>query len=251
MPLRKGTGASQVEPEVFVSLRVANPVAASFRGVHFLRTFWRLKPGVKIDQAQSEMEGIDQRLAEQYPEENKGRRRVLVPMKENLVGDTRPALLLLFGAVGLVLLIACANFANQLLAQAASRHREIAVRSALGAGRGRLVRQMLTESVMVALLGGAAGMVIAVWGLDLLIALKPANLSHLAGVHIDGTVLLFTLAVSVLTGTFFGLVPAWSASRTDLNDALKEGAVPRVGVCRSAACEVCLWYPSSRFRCWC
>ncbi|HEV8484377.1 MAG TPA: ABC transporter permease [Blastocatellia bacterium] len=222
-PLRRGGGADQIEPEVFVSLRVGNPVAASFRGVHFLRTFWRLKSDVTIAQAQSEMEVIDQRLAEQYPEENKGRRRVLVPLKENLVGDTRPFLLLLFGAVGLVLLIACANFANLLLAQAASRHREIAVRSALGAGRARLVRQMLTESVLVAIMGGTAGLLLALWGISLLVALKPANLPRISGVGIDGPVLLFTLVVSVVTGILFGLVPAWSASRADLNEALKEG----------------------------
>jgi putative ABC transport system permease protein len=229
MPMGTALGRAQIEPDVLAPLRVVNPIAASFRGVHFLRTFWRLKPDVTIAQAQSEMEIVDQRLAEQYPDENKGRRRTLMALQEQMVGNTRPALLVLFGAVGLVLLIACANFANLLLAQSASRHREIVVRSALGAGRFRLVRQMLTESVMISMMGGTAGLVLALWGVDLLVALKPASLPRLSGVRIDGAVLLFTLGVSVLTGVLFGLLPALSASRTDLNEALKEGGRSATG----------------------
>jgi putative ABC transport system permease protein len=215
--------APRESPEVYVSLRVVNPLAARARGVHFLRTYWRMKPGVTLAQAQSEMEAIDRQLEQQYPAENKGRRTRLMSLHERVAGDTRPALLVLFGAVGLVLLIACANFANLLLARATSREREIVIRAALGAGRGRLIRQMLTESVMLSLMGGACGLMLALWGIDLLQTLKPANLPRLAGIGIDGRVLFFTLGLSVLTGLVFGLVPALNASRLNVNDALKEG----------------------------
>jgi putative ABC transport system permease protein len=223
VPRPQRTGTVDAEPDLFASLQVVNPLAAGARGVHFLQTFWRLKPEVTIAEAQAEMVGIDQQLAEEYPDENKGHRRLLVPLRQRLVGETKTALLVLFGAVGMVLLIACANFANLLLAQGASRRREIVVRSALGAGRWRLVRQMLTESVIVSLAGGALGLVLAMWGSDLLVALKPASLPRLTGVRIDSAVLLFTLGVSVLTGIVFGLMPALSVSRADLNEVLKEG----------------------------
>jgi putative ABC transport system permease protein len=215
--------APRESPEVYVSLRVVNPLAAKARGVHFMRTYWRMKPGVTLAQAQAEMETIDRQLEQQYPAENKGRRTRLMSLHERVAGDTRPALLVLFGAVGLVLLIACANFANLLLARATSREREIVIRAALGAGRGRLIRQMLTESVMLSLMGGACGLMLALWGIDLLQTLKPANLPRLATIGIDGRVLFFTLGLSVLTGLVFGLVPALNASRLNVNDALKEG----------------------------
>ena len=223
LPQSTASGPPPAPPELFVALRVANPVAAQFRGVHFLRTYWRLKQGVTIERAQAEMAAIDQRLAEQYPDENRGRSRTLVPLKQQIIGETKSALLILFGAVGLVLLIACANYAGLLLARAAARHQEMVVRSALGATTGRLVRHVLTESVVVSLAGGAAGIVIAIFGNDLLIKLKPANLPRLSDVRIDGTVLLFALGVSLFTGIFFGIVPALSASRVNLSDALKEG----------------------------
>jgi len=215
--------APRESPEVYVSLRVVNPLAAKARGVHFMRTYWRMKPGVTLAQAQAEMDAIDRQLEQQYPAENKGRRTRLMSLHERVAGDTRPALLVLFGAVGLVLLIACANFANLLLARATSREREIVIRAALGAGRGRLIRQMLTESVMLSVMGGACGLMLALWGIDLLQTLKPANLPRLAGIAIDGRVLFFTLGLSVLTGLVFGLVPALNASRLNVNDALKEG----------------------------
>lgn len=209
-------------PDVWASVRVVNPIAAQFRGVHFLRTYLRLKPDVSLSQALGEMEGIDQWLAQQYPEENKGRRTVLLSLHERIVANTRSTLLVLLGAVGLVLLIACANFANLLLTRAAGRRQEIVIRAALGAGRWRLIRQMLTESTMLSVLGGAGGLLLAKWGVDVLTALKPANLPRLSSIGIDGWVLAFTLGISILTGIVFGLFPALSASKLDVNEALKE-----------------------------
>jgi len=216
-------------PDVWASVRVVNPIAAQFRGVHFLRTYIRLKPGVSLSQAIGEMEGIDQWLAEQYPEDNKGRHTILLSLHDRIVANTRSALLILLGAVGLVLLIACANFANLLLARAAGRRQEVVIRAALGAGRWRLIRQMLTESTLLAVLGGAGGLLLAKWGVDLLTALQPANLPRLSSIGIDGWVLGFTLGVSLLTGLVFGLIPALSASKLDVNEALKEGGRASTG----------------------
>lgn len=216
-------------PDVWVALRVANPVAAKVRGVHFLRTYLRLKPGVNVAQAQAEMDGINSWLAKTYPDENKERNRRLTALHERVTGEARPALLILFGAVGLVLLVACANFSSLLLARSAARQQELAIRSALGAVRTRLVRQVLTESVLLAILGGAGGLVLAMWGVDLLMALKPADLPLVTTVGIDGRVLAFTFGVSILTGIVFGLVPALSASRLNLNEVLKEGGRSATG----------------------
>ncbi|HEY0321338.1 MAG TPA: ABC transporter permease [Pyrinomonadaceae bacterium] len=211
------------KPDVFTSVRVSNPVASAVRGVHFLRTYWRLKPGVTLAQAQAEMPSIEKQLEQLDPIENKNRRIIPMPLHERVVGDTRPALLVLFGAVALVLLIACANFANLLMARSAARQQEIVIRTALGAGRTRLVRQLLTESVMLSLLGGAVGLVLAMWGIDLLMAFQPENLPRLESVRLDRWVLMFTFGVSVITGLVFGLVPAWRASRANVSEALKEG----------------------------
>ncbi|MGB7022235.1 MAG: ABC transporter permease [Candidatus Acidiferrales bacterium] len=209
--------------DVFVSLPVAYPEAAAARGVHFMHSYWRLKPGVTLAQAQAEMNSIDLRLAAQYPAEERGRRSLLVPLHEWLVGNLKSALLILFGAVGLVLLIACANFASLLMTRAVGRRQELVIRAALGARRGRLIRQTLTESVLLALLGGGAGLLLAKWGTVLLVMLKPTDLARVNGIHMDWRVLIFVATVSALTGIIFGLAPAWAASRADVAEALKDG----------------------------
>jgi len=209
--------------EAWTPVHVTNPVAANFRGVHFLRTYGRLAPATTIAQAGSEMRLIDQQLAAQYPADNKNRTTALIPLHERVVGQSRNALLVLFAAVCLVLLIACANFANLLLARAAERSREIIIRTALGAGRWRLIRQLLTESVLISLAGGAVGVLIAWWGTSLLVALKPENLPRLQEIGVDSRVFAFTFGLSLLTGVIFGLLPAWTASRAGVSESLKEG----------------------------
>jgi predicted permease len=208
--------------DVFVSLWVGYPGAGADRSVHFMHTYWRLKPGVTLAQAQTDMAAIDRRLAEQYPAEEKERKRQLVPLQEWLVGDVRSALLVLIGAVGLVLLIACANFASLLMVRASAGRQELVIRAALGAGRGRLIRKTLTESTLLSLLGGAAGLLFAQWGTNMLLALKPEELARLSGIHLDTRVLLFVLVVSALTGIVFGMAPVWIAARADVAEALKE-----------------------------
>ncbi|HEV8204485.1 MAG TPA: ABC transporter permease [Pyrinomonadaceae bacterium] len=210
--------------EAWVPVHVSNADGANFRGVHFLRTYGRLAPGVSLEQARTEMKVIDANLAAQYPADNKNRVSVLVPLHERIVGETRQSLLILFAAVSFVLLIACANFANLLLARAAERQREFVIRGALGAGRWRLMRQLLIESLLLSLAGGVAAVVLAYWGTNLLVSFKPENLPRLTEIGVDGRVLGFTLGISVLTGLIFGLVPAWAASRGRVGDALKEGA---------------------------
>ena len=214
----------RISTEAWTPVHVSNPVAANFRGVHFLRTYGRLAPGVNIEQARVEMTVIDRNLAAQYPADNKNRSTVLFPLLERIVGETRRSLYILFAAVSFVLLIACANFANLLLARAAERQREFVIRGALGAGRWRLMRQLLIESLLLSLAGGAAAVVLAYWGTKLLVSFKPENLPRLDEIGVDGRVLAFTLGISVLTGLIFGLVPAWAASRGRVGDALKEGA---------------------------
>jgi putative ABC transport system permease protein len=206
--------------EAFAPIRVFYPLAARSRGAHLLRVYGRLRPGVTMAEAQSELRVIDQRLAQANPDENKNRQSVLLSLHERMVGDIRPALLVLFGAVGLVLLIACANFANLLLARMASRTQELTVRAALGASRGRLIRQVLVESIVLSLLGGIAGLVVGGWGMDALLALKPEDLPRVENVHLDGSVLFFTMALAILTGIVFGLVPAWQATRVEISGAL-------------------------------
>ena len=194
------------------------------RGNHNYGVVARMKPGVTVAQARAEMAVIAARLEKQYPATNAGTGMILFPMAEMFAGRIRPVLLILLGAVGVLLLIACANLANLLLARAATREREIAIRGALGAGRLRLIRQLLTESLVLALGGGALGLALAVWGVRLLRSIVPDMFPMLQHMQVDTPVLAFTFGISILTGLLFGLVPAWRASHTDLNTTLKEAA---------------------------
>jgi putative ABC transport system permease protein len=197
--------------------------AADNRGAHYINVAGRLKPGVTLQQAQSEMDVLASQFAVQYPDSNKSWGVRVFQLTDYVVRDVRTVLWTLLGAVGCVLLIACANVANLLLARANARMREISIRAAMGASRGRIVRQLLTESVVLALLGGVLGMLIAKWGLDALLAFAPANLPRVKELGIDGGALGFTLALSMLTGLVFGVAPAWLATGHNLNETLKEG----------------------------
>ncbi|HEX7316913.1 MAG TPA: ABC transporter permease [Pyrinomonadaceae bacterium] len=189
-----------------------------------LRVFARLKPGVTLTQSQAEMETINQRLAEQYPRENEGLTVAVDPLHEKVVGKSRPALLIILGAVGFVLLIACANVTNLMLAKSALRQREIAVRIALGAGRWRVVRQLLTESLLLSVAGGAAGLLLAYWSNAALASLGPDTLPRVRTASLDAGVLLFTLGLSVCVGLLFGLAPALRSTKSDLTESLKSRA---------------------------
>ena len=202
---------------------------AASRGGSSLRVFARLKPGVSVAQAQSEVDGVNARLAQAYPDANAGINIRVDPMNEKVVGNVRLALLVLSGAVGFVMLIACANVACLLLAQAATRQKETAVRVALGASRWRIVRQLLTESLLLSLCGAVAGILVAVWGVDLLTTMLAGNttsfnvrLPRLSEIKVDATAFAFTLGVALLTSVVFGLAPALGASKPDLNQVLKE-----------------------------
>src|SRR4051794_1841376 len=199
------------------------PEEASQRGNHFLQVIARMKSGIAFQQAKAEMDTIAARLSQQYPVENPHIGTVVVPLHEEIVGNMKPALLILLGAVAFVLLIACANVANLLLARAAVRQKEMALRLALGADRARLTKQLLVESVLLSLLGGVVGLAFAYAGLRILTRFIPADVAQADTIAIDGRVLLFTIIVALVTGLIFGLAPASQASHFNLNDTLKEG----------------------------
>jgi putative ABC transport system permease protein len=241
-------GFSVLDPAVDVWIPLGlDPHDARTAGSHFLIVIARLKPGVGVDRARTEMDIIGSRLEQANPALDKGWRPALVPLREELVGDVRPALLVLLAAVGFLLAMACVNVANLLLARSAARQKEIAIRTALGAGRGRIVAQLLSESVLLALAGGALGLALARGVVALVARLGPASIPRLAEARIDARLFLFALGVSLATGILFGIAPAIHISGANLNAALTEvgrgGTTGRSGrVVRSAlvAAEVAL-----------
>ena len=209
--------------QLWVPLNFEADPEMKMRNARFLLGIGRLKEGVTLAQAQADIDLIAAQLEQQYPDSNTGWSLRLIPLREVLVGGSRTMLFILFGAVGFVLLIACANVANLLLVRAAARQKEIAVRTALGASRLRIIRQMITESLLLAIFGGALGALLAVAGVKVLVSLSEDSIPRTANVKIDATVLAFTLLISLATGLLFGLAPAFRAMKENLVDALKDG----------------------------
>ena len=229
------------EAQVWLPTPMLNP-GMNMRLGHSLKAIGRLKPGVSLQQSQSDLDAIAAQIARQFPDTNEGWTMRQRPLSEVLIGPVRPALLLISAAVGLLLLIACVNVANLLLARSVTRHREFAVRAALGASRGRMIRQTLTESVVLALAGGALGVLGATWGIRALRAVGPSDLPRLNEVHISTGVLLFTTIVSLFTGVVFGLIPALQISSRQFTERLKEsgrGSVPPAHKRLSGVLVVC------------
>jgi putative ABC transport system permease protein len=223
--------APQLDPDIWTP----HVMTADYvRAFHNFIVFARLKPGVSLAQARSDMDAVSARLEAQFPGENTGHGVNLFPVTDELVGGVRPALLILFGAVGLVLLVACANVANLLLSRTVARRREISIRTAIGAGAGRLVRQLMTESLLLSLLGGAAGTLLAVAGVKALIAADPGNIPRLSHVRLDGTVLAFTLGITALTALLVGIASALYGVRTGLGEALRGAGRGALGGARQS-----------------
>ncbi len=218
------TGNNFQRSDVYTPIGQWNdPIFRDRRAAMGMDAVGRLMPGVTFEQAKADMAALEQHLAEAYPEADKGTGVTLVPLKQNIVGDIQPFLLVLLAAVGFVLLIACVNVANLLLARSTGRAREFAIRAALGASQGRAIRQLLTESVLLGLAGGGLGLFLASWGLKGALQVLPEALPRAEEIHLDGGVLLFTLAASVLAGVLFGLAPAFKTSHFNLHETLKEG----------------------------
>jgi putative ABC transport system permease protein len=205
-------------------LATSMPILFTHRGAHLLTVVGRLKTGVDFRQATADLQTIAAQLAQQYPDADAGRSEFVTPLRDDVVGEIRPALLVLLTAVTLVLLIACANVANLLLARAATREREVAIRTALGASRVQIVRQFLAETLLLSLVGGAAGLLLAWWSIDALIAFGPRDLPRASEITVNAGVIAFTFGISILTSLFFGLVPALHASRSNVSGSLKEAA---------------------------
>ena len=220
-------------PQVWAPLGYDASSLSACRTCQHLRSVARLKTGVSLESARAEMNGISASLAREFPNDYAQDEIVLIrPLQDQIVGKVRTTLWLLLGATGLVLLIACANFANLMLSRASARQRELAVRAALGAGRARLARQMLTELMMLTLAGGTCGVLLASWGVSALAQWGPVDIPRLTDTHVDVTVLVFSLGVSVLTGLVAGMIPALQAARTDEREALQSSGRGTVGVSR-------------------
>jgi putative ABC transport system permease protein len=218
------SGGNFHRSDVFVPIGQWNePTFQDRRAAMGMNAVGRLKPGVTFAEAKADMDALGRQLAEEYPEADKNTGITLIPLKQNVVGEIQPFLLVLVGAVGFVLLIACVNVANLLLARSTGRTREFAIRTALGASRGRVAGQLLTESIILGFAGGGIGLLTAAWGLQAALKVLPEALPRVQEVHLDVRVLLFTLGASALAGVLFGLVPALRASDADIHETLKEG----------------------------
>ncbi len=212
-----GTGRVPAPPLDIENFTEAN------RDVHYLEVIGRLQQASTLASAEADVDTTARAIEQEHPRQSEESSYTLVPLREELVQNVRTALLVLLGAVACVLLIACANVANLLLARAVGRQREMGIRAAMGAGRGRIIRQLLTESVTLALLGGVAGLLVAGWGIDVILSMAPSTLPRLDDVHLDGSVMLFSVIATIMTGLLFGVVPAIQSSAVDLNQSVKEG----------------------------